>query len=148
MDDIPFGARTVRRAPVSHYVLAFAFGAVLTIALALIVGAQNSDDFWVATMIGALCGAYPSLSLGTRIFVTNHTIARDSHGEESAEVQWMGRAAAGAFLDVTVTTIVISVVLLVSRAEVDALPALLALVGLSAVDAGLRYLVIRHRALR
>jgi len=37
---------------------------------------------------------------------------------------------------------------MIGRYDVDALPVLLALIGLSVVDAGLRYLVNRHRALR
>ena len=60
----------------------------------------------------------------------------------------MRQAAAGAFLDVLITTIVAGVVLMLGGFDVDALPALLALTGLSAADAGLRYLVIRYRALR
>ncbi len=136
------------RAPVSHYILAITLGAILTIAVSLIVAASNPDDFWLAAGIGALCAIYPSVSLGARIFVSNHTVARDSHGEESVELTWMRQAAAGAFLDVLITTIVAGVVLMLGRFDVDALPALLALTGLSAADAGLRYLVIRYRALR
>ncbi|MDR7383900.1 hypothetical protein [Promicromonospora iranensis] len=45
-------------------------------------------------------------------------------------------------------TIVGAVVLMLGGFEVPALPFLLALVGLSVVDAGLRYAVIRRRALR
>ena len=88
------------------------------------------------------------MSLGTRIFVSDHTISRDARGEESVELQWMRRAAAGAFLDVLVTTIIACVVLMFIGPVVEALPALLGLVGLSALDAGIRYAVIRHRALR
>ena len=119
-----------------------------TIAVSLVAAASNPDDFWLAAGIGALCAIYPSVSLGARIFVSNHTVTRDSHGEESVELTWMRQAAAGAFLDVLITTIVAGVVLMLGGFDVDALPALLALTGLSAADAGLRYLVIRYRALR
>lgn len=139
---------TWRRAPVSHYFLAITLGAILTIAVSLVVAASNPDDFWLAAGIGALCATYPSVSLGARIFVSNHTVTRDSHGEESVELTWMRQAAAGAFLDVLITMIVAGVVLMLGRFDVEALPALLALTGLSAADAGLRYLVIRYRALR
>ena len=137
-----------RRAPASHYMLAVAFGAVATIAVALVVGATNPDDFWVAAGIGALCAAYPAFSLGARIFVTNHTVTVDARGEESVELTWMRQAAAGAFLDVLLTTIVMAAVVMVYRLHVDALVALLALIGLSAADAALRYVVIRRRALK
>ncbi|MFW0772905.1 hypothetical protein ACLRGI_07020 [Paenarthrobacter nitroguajacolicus] len=60
----------------------------------------------------------------------------------------MRQAGAGAFLDVLIVTVVASVVLAIGRFEVAALPVLLGLVGLSAVDAGLRYVAIRHRALK
>ncbi len=59
----------------------------------------------------------------------------------------MKQAASGAFLDVLIATLVVTVVLMFGRNDVDALPVLLALIGLSVVDAGLRYLVNRHRAL-
>jgi len=137
-----------RRAPASHYLLAIAFGAIATIAVSLVVGATNADDFWLAAGIGALCAAYPSFSLGARIFVTNHTVTRDAHGGESVELAWLRQAAAGAFIDVLLTTIVLAVVLMVYRPEVDALVVLLALIALSAADAAVRYLVIRHRALK
>lgn len=139
---------TWRRAPVSHFFLAITFGAILTIAVSLVVAASNPNDFWLAAGIGALCAIYPSVSLGARIFVSNHMVTRDSHGEESVELAWMRQAAAGAFLDVLITTIVAGVVLMLGRFDVDALPALLVLTGLSAADAGLRYLLIRYRALR
>ncbi|HEX5857884.1 MAG TPA: hypothetical protein VFY91_07240 [Microbacterium sp.] len=139
---------TRRTAPAAHYVLAAAFGAIATIAVALAVGASNPRDFWLAAGIGALCAAYPSMSLGTRIFVSDHTVTRDAHGEESVELQWMRRAAAGAFLDVLVTTIIACVVLMLVGPAVEALPVLLAVVALGALDAGIRYAVIRHRALR
>lgn len=137
-----------RPAPVTHYLLAVAFGAMATIAVSLIVAATNPDGFWMAAGIGAMCAGYPAFSLGARIFVTNHTVTRDAHGEESVELTWMRRAAAGAFLDVLLTTIVLTVVLMLSRVDVSALAILLTLIGLSAVDAGVRYLVIRHRALK
>jgi hypothetical protein len=139
---------TSRRAPAHHYVLAVILGAILTIAASLLVGASNPGDFWLAAGIGALCAAYPSMSLGGRIFVSRHTVTRDPHGEQSVELQWMRQAGSGAFLDVLVATIVVAVVLAVGRFAVDALPVLLGLVGLSALDAGLRYLAIRHRALK
>ncbi|WP_369745131.1 hypothetical protein [Paenarthrobacter sp. AMU7] len=139
---------TSRRAPVHHYVLAVILGAILTIAVALLVGASNPGDFWPAAGIGALCAAYPAMSLGTRVFVSRHTVTRDQHGEQSVELQWMRQAGAGAFLDVLVATIVAAVVLAVGRFQIEALPVLLGLVALSALDAGLRYLAVRHRALK
>lgn len=60
----------------------------------------------------------------------------------------MRQAGAGAFLDVLVATIVAAVVLAVGRFQIEALPVLLGLVALSALDAGLRYLAVRHRALK
>ncbi len=137
-----------RRAPITHYVLAAAFGAVATIAVALLVGVTNADDFWPAAGIGAMCAAYPAFSLGAKVFVTNHTVARDAHGEESVESLWMKQAGAGAFLDVLVATLVVAIVLMLNGNGVDALPVLLGLIGLSVVDVGLRYAVVRHRALR
>jgi hypothetical protein len=142
------GGTTVRRAPASHYVLAVVFGAIATIGVSLAVGASNPESFWLAAGIGALCAIYPSISLGMRLFVSNHTVTRDAFGAESIELSWMRRAAAGAFLDVLVTTVVGAVVLMFAGPVVDALPALLALIGLSAVDAGLRYAIIRYRAMR
>jgi hypothetical protein len=142
------GRKRGKQAPASHYVIAAVFGTIVTIALSLAVGASNPENFWVAAGITAVCALFPSTSLGVRLFVSNHTITRDPRGEESVELSWMREAAAGAFLDVLVTTIVISVLLMLSRAAVDSLPALLALIGLSAADVSLRYLVIRHRALR
>ena len=142
------GGEQRNQAPASHYVIAAVFGAIVTIALSLAVGASNPEDFWVASGITGVCALYPSISLGVRLFVSNHTVTRDRHGDESVELAWMRQAAAGAFLDVLVTTIVISVVLMLSRAVIEVLPALLALIGLSAADVSLRYLVIRHRALR
>lgn len=137
-----------RRAPVAHYVLAGALAAVATIAAALLVGATNRDDFWLAAGIGAICTVYPAASLGARIFVSDHTVTRDPHGTESVESLWLKQAGAGAFLDVLVATIVGATVLMFGGFEVPALPALLALVGLSVVDAGVRYVVVRRRALR
>src|SRR6187551_2147928 len=142
------GDKVKRTAPASHYLLAIAFGAIATIAVALVVAATNPDGFWLAAGIGALCAAYPSFSLGARIFVTDHTVTRDPHGEESVELAWIRQAAAGAFIDVLLSTIVLAVVLMIYRPDVDALVVLLALIALSAADAGLRYLVIRHRALK
>jgi hypothetical protein len=145
------GGTTVRRAgraPASHYVLAVVFGAITTIGVSLVVGASNSESFWQAAGIGALCAIYPSISLGMRLFVSNHTVTRDAHGAESIELAWMRRAAAGAFLDVLVTTVVAAVLLMFVGPVIDALPALVALIGLGAVDAGVRYAVIRYRALR
>jgi hypothetical protein len=137
-----------RRAPIEHYLLAIAFGATLTIAVALVVAASNPDDFWLAAGIGALTAAYPSVSLGLWIFVSNNTVTRDLRGEESVELTWMKQAASGAFLDVLIATLAVTVVLLIGRYDVDALPVLLVLIGLSAIDAGVRYFVNRHRALR
>ncbi|MFE4194708.1 hypothetical protein ACFRJ9_02490 [Paenarthrobacter sp. NPDC056912] len=139
---------TSRRAPVHHYVLAVILGVILTIAVSLLVGALNPDDFWLAAGIGALCAAYPALSLGGKVFVSRNTVTRDPRGEQSVELQWMRQAGAGAFLDVLVATVVAVLVLAIGRFAVDALPVLLGLVGLSAVDAGLRYVAIRHRALK
>lgn len=137
-----------RRAPITHYVLAATSGAVATIGVALLVGATNSADFWPAAGIGAMCATYPSFSLGVKIFVTNHTVTRDERGEESVESLWMKQAGAGTFLDVLVATLVIAIVLMLNGNDVDALPVLLGLIGLSVVDVGLRYAVVRHRALR
>ena len=78
--------------------------------------------------------------------MSNHTVSRYPRGEES-ELTWMKQAASGAFLDVLIATLVVTVVLMVGRFHVDALPVLLVLIGLSVVDAGVRYLVNRHRAL-
>ncbi|MDR6989559.1 hypothetical protein J2Y66_004076 [Paenarthrobacter nitroguajacolicus] len=139
---------TSRRAPIHHYVLAVLLGAILTIAVSVLVGASNPGDFWLAAGIGALCSAYPAMSLGARVFVSNNTVTRDAHGGQGVEVQWMRQAGAGAFLDILVATIVIAGVLAVGRFQVETLPVLLGLVGLSALDAGLRYLAIRHRALK
>ena len=139
---------TSKRAPIHHYVLAVILGAILTIAVALLVGASNPGDFWLAAGIGALCAVYPAMSLGIKVFVSRHTVTRDPHGEQSVELQWMRQAGAGAFLDVLVATIVAALVLTIGRLEIDALPVLLGLIGLSAVDAGLRYVAIRHRALK
>lgn len=137
-----------RRAPASHYMFAIAFGAIATIAVSLIVAATNPDGFWLAAGIGALCAAYPAFSLGARIFVTSNTVTVDPRGDESVELTWLRQATAGAFLDVLLTTIVLAVVMMLYRLDVDALVVLLALIGLSAADAALRYLVIRHRALK
>lgn len=145
---VPSTTPDKRRAPVAYYVLAGAFAAVATITVSLLVGASNPGDFWAAAGIGAICTAYPALSLGTKIFVSNHTVTRDAHGAESVEALWLKQAGAGAFLDVLVATITGSVVLMLGGFDVPALPALLALIGLSVVDAGLRYVVIRHRALQ
>ncbi|MFC8040706.1 hypothetical protein ACFUOZ_15250 [Paenarthrobacter sp. NPDC057355] len=139
---------TSRRAPARHYVLAVVLGAVLTAAVAAVVGATNPADFWPAAGIGALCSAYPALSLGVRIFVSNNTITRDAHGEQSVELQWMRVAGAGTFLDVLVATIIAVLVLVIGRFQIDALPVLAGLVALSVVDAGLRYVTIRRRALK
>lgn len=139
---------TSRRVPAQHYVLAVILGAILTITVAVVVGATNPDDFWPAAGIGALCSGYPAMSLGVRVFVSNNTVTRDPNGEQSVELQWMRQAGAGAFLDVLVATIVASLVLAIGRFQVDALPLLLGLVGLSTLDAGLRYVAIRHRALK
>lgn len=139
---------TSRRAPVHHYVLAVTLGTILTIVVSVLVGASNPGDFWLAAGIGALCAAYPAMSLGAKVFVSNHTVARDAHGEQSVELQWMRQAGAGAFLDILVAALVAVLVLVIGRIAVDALPVLLGLVGLSAVDAGVRYLVIRYRALK
>jgi hypothetical protein len=139
---------TSRRAPAAHYILAVALGAIVTIALSLAVAASNPDDFWLAAGICALCVAYPAVSLGMRIFVSDHTITRDARGEESVELSWLRQAAAGAFLDVLVTTIIACVVLMFTGPVIEALPVLAALIGLSAVDAGIRYFVIRRRGLR
>ncbi|TQS93023.1 hypothetical protein EU811_08000 [Arthrobacter sp. TS-15] len=139
---------TSRRAPFHHYVLAVSLGIILTMAVSVLVGASNPDDFWLAAGIGALCAVYPAMSLGAKVFVSNHTVARDAHGEQSVELQWMRQAGAGSFIDVLVATIAAAMVLVIGRIAVDALPILLALVGLSAVDVGARYLVIRHRALK
>lgn len=138
----------LRRAPASHYVLAAVAGAILTLAVSFLVAVSNPEDFWLAAGIGAICAAYPSISLGARIFVTDHTVTRDPHGEESVELAWMRQASAGAFLDVLATTVVVSVALMLSGTAIEALPMLVALIGLSAVDAGVRYFVIRYRALR
>jgi hypothetical protein len=127
---------------------AIAFGAIATIAVSLVVAATNPDGFWLAAGIGALCAAYPAFSLGARIFVTNNTVTLDARGDESVELTWLRQATAGAFLDVLLTTIVLAVVMMLYRLDVDALVVLLALIGLSAGDAALRYLVIRHRALK
>lgn len=137
-----------RRAPATHYVLAAAFGLVVTLALSLAIAASNPDNFWLAAGICALCAIYPSVSLGIWLFVTHHTVTRDTNGEQSIELSWMRQAAAGAFLDVLVTTIIGSVLLMFIGPIIAALPALLALVGLSAADVGLRYAVVRHRALK
>lgn len=137
-----------RRAPATHYVLAAAFGLIVTISLSLAIGASNPEHFWLAAGICALCAIYPSVSLGVRLFVSNHTVARDANGEQSIELSWMRQAAAGAFLDVLITTIIGAVLLMFVGPIIAALPALLALVGLSAADVGLRYAVIRHRALK
>ncbi len=145
MSKVPF---TSRRAPVHHYVLAVILGAILTIAVSVLVGVSNPGDFWLAAGIGALCSAYPAMSLGARAFVSNNTVTRDARGEQSVELQWMRQAGAGAFLDVLVATIVAVLVLVIGRFTVDALPVLLGLVVLSALDAGVRYLVIRYRALK
>lgn len=118
------------------------------IAISVLVGASNPDDFWLAAGIGALCAAYPAMSLGAKVFVSNHTVTRDTHGEQSVELQWMRQAAAGAFLDILVAVLVAVLVLVIGRIAADALPVLLGLVGLCAVDVGVRYLVIRHRALK
>ena len=139
---------TSRRAPAHHYVLAILLGAMLTVAVAGLVGASNPNDFWPAAAIGALCTAYPAMSLSGKIFVSHHTVTRDAHGEQSVELQWMRQAGAGAFLDILVVIVVASLVLAIGRFEIDALPILLGLVALSAVDAGLRYVAIRHRALK
>lgn len=142
------GSAGKKRAPVSHYVLAAVFGTVVTIALSLAVGATNSTNFWASAGICALCAIYPSTSLGVRLFVSNHTITQDSRGEESVELSWMRQASSGAFLDVLVATVVICVALMLTGAVINALPILVALVGLSAADAALRYVIVRHRALR
>ncbi len=148
MIDVPGTSPGKRRAPAAHYVLAGVFAAVATIVVSLLVGASNADNFWLAAGIGAVCTAYPALSLGSKIFVSNHTVARDAHGTESVESAWLRQAGAGAFLDVLVATIIGSIVLMFGGFAVPALPALLTLIGLSVVDAGLRYVVIRHRSLR
>ena len=138
---------TTRRVPVTHYVLAFTSGAILTIAAALITGATNPADFWQAAFIAAICAGYPSVALGWKVFVSGHTVARDARGADSAEVRWLQQAAAGAFVDAVVAATIATIVLLVTRLTLDALPVLLAVLVLCVVDAGIRYAVIRARAL-
>lgn len=138
---------STQRVPVAHYLLAFAFGAILTIAAALITGVTNPADFWQAAFIAAICAGYPSVALGWKVFVSGHTVSRDARGVDSAEVRWLQQAAAGAFVDVVVVATVTTIVLLVTRLPIDALPVLLALLALCVVDAGIRYAVIRVRTL-
>jgi hypothetical protein len=139
---------STRPVPITHYVLAVTFGAIVTIAAALISGATNPADFWQAAFIAAICAGFPAVSLGWKIFVTSHTVVRDARGGESAEVRWLQRAAAGAFLDVVVAGTAATIVLLIARPSLEALPVLLGLLVLCVVDAGIRYAVIRWRALR
>lgn len=134
--------------PVTHYVLAVTTGVLATIAVALIVGATNPASFWPAAGIGALCATYPAQALGWKIFVSGHTLAVDAHGAESAEVRWMQQAASGAFVDVVVAGTIAAVVLLLTRTALEALPVLLALLGLAVADAALRYAIVRRRDLR
>ena len=137
-----------RRAPVEHYLLAIAFGMILTIAVALVVGPRTPPTSGSLRPSARLTAAYPSVSLGVWIFVSNNTVTRDPRGAESVELTWMKQAASGAFLDVLIATLVVTVILMIGRYDVDALPVLLVLIALSVVDAGLRYLVNRYRALR
>lgn len=139
---------STRSVPLTHYLLAVTFGGILTIAAALITGATNPAAFWQAAFIAAICAGFPSVSLGWRIFVTPHTVARDARGAENAEVRWLQRAAAGAFLDVVVASTLATIVLLVVRPSIGGLLVLLGLLVLCVVDAGIRYAVIRWRALR
>ncbi|GAB3526771.1 hypothetical protein [Arthrobacter monumenti] len=135
-------------APASHYVLAFTFGGILTIALSLLVGLMNPGDFWLAAGITALCVVYPSVSVGMKTFVSRHTVTLDAHGEESVELRWMQQAGAGAFLDLLVATTIATAVLLITNLEFTASAALLALLLLGVVDVGARYFLVRHRALK
>jgi len=139
---------TSGRAPAHHYVLGIILAVILTVVVSVLVGASNPDDFWLAAAIGALCAAYPAMSLAGKVFVSNHTVTRDPHGEQSVELQWMRQAGAGAFLDVLAAIVVASLVLAIGRFNIDALAVLPGLVALSVVDAGLRYVVIRHHTLK
>lgn len=60
----------------------------------------------------------------------------------------MRLAAAGAFLDVVAAATIAAIAIMVGGIEIDALWLLLALIGLSAIDVCMRYLITRLRALR
>ncbi len=137
-----------RRAPLHHYVLAALFAIVVTLAAAFAVAVANRAEFWLTAGLVALSAAYPAWSLGLRIFVTEHPVTRDAHGDRGVEVSWLRRAAAGAFVDVLAAAVVAAVAVLVTRADVAPVWVLLGVVVLGAVDAGIRYAVIRYRALR
>lgn len=140
--------RPARYAPVHHYVLAILFAVIVTLVASFAVAFANRAEFWLSAGIVALSGAYPALSLGMRLFVSDHTVTRDAHGDRSVEVVWLRQAAAGAFVDVLAATVLAAVALLVTRIAVEPVWLLAGLVVLSAADAGVRYLVIRYRALR
>jgi hypothetical protein len=83
----PTTTPAVRRAPVSHHVLAGAFAAIATIAVALLVGATNPGGFWLAAGIGAMCTAYPALTLGARIFASTKAVSHPNFYESTSTVK-------------------------------------------------------------
>lgn len=134
------------RTPGTQYVLATVGAVLLTAGVSLLVGWLNSPDFRTAALITALCTAYPSAALCWKAFVTHHTLTVDAHGQDSIEVAWMQRAAAGTCLDVLVATLVAAAVLLTTGLEVASPVVLAGLAVLTVADAAARYLIIRHRA--
>lgn len=138
-------AQRTSKPPKTQYVLAAVAAVLLTTALSVLVGWLNSPDFATAALITALCTAYPCAALAWKAFITEHTLTVDAHGQDSIEVVWMQRAAAGTCLDVLVATLVAAVVLWATDIMVATPVVLVGLIALTVTDGALRYLVIRHR---
>jgi putative transcriptional regulator len=114
----PVGSR--KRAPASHYVLTVVFGVIITAGLSMIIGFTNSDSFWLAFAVTAVCTAYPVFAVGLKVFSSGHTVTTDAFGEEGVELRWMERAGAGAFLGVLVAAMIGAAALLITRFEIEA----------------------------
>lgn len=115
-------------------------------ALGLLGAALTTPDgrWWLAFTVFTLCTLGPALGLAY-FLVIGPTIIPDRHAEQSVERRWLEQASAGAAADMVFTLGIALVALTFTSFEVDAQPALFAVLGLLMVDVFVRYRVIARQ---
>lgn len=129
-----------------RWLLTLLLAAGVAAALGLLAAALTAPDgrWWLTFIVFTLCTSGPALGMAYFLII-GPTIIPDRHAEQSVERRWFEQAAAGAATDMVLTLGIALVALTFTSFELDAQPALFAVLGLLMVDVLVRYRVLSGR---
>ena len=133
-----------RSAPRDLFVV-WGVGLLAATGLGLVVAFPRSQDFWLVFLVFTACFLGPCIGLAWLTVGAGRKVAIDARADENVETRWIEKAASGALLDLLMAMGLLLGAMGLFGLEVRSDVVLMGLWAFAAVDAALRYALLRRR---